>query len=1064
MRVFEWLRRAVLAAALLVPAALPQARTLDGFEDLQQWKLSATDQVQAELRADAGPDGRAACVRYDFGRVSGYLALSRELPLDFDGNFALSMPVRGQGAVTSFELKLVDASGNNVWWHKRPNFVAPAAWTVLTTKRRHIEFAWGPTRDKRLRHTDRIELVVVGAQGSKGELCFDTLALASMPEPPASWPDALWQPEGGGEAVSRTPQAIDPRRPWTAAAPAAGQPRVLRTDFGQPREFSGMVLHWAAGQHATRYRVEGSLDGNAWEPLQTVMAGLGGAEVLYMPEREARQVRLVVEQAVGPRLALEGVEFLAATALGSVNGLVEKQAGFARRGQFPRGFSGEQAYWTLVGVPGGAEQALMSEDGAVESMPAGPSVEPFVQVAGQTFGWADVRVDQSLHRGYMPIPQVRWMHPRFELTTTAFASDESGLQTQVRYRLHNPTRQTQSMTLLLALRPFQVNPPTQFLNITGGVAPLHQLRWQDGVLTRADGTPLVASTVAPARLLFGQGGAGGLQALREVAGTQARRWEDPQGFAAAALQYDLQLPAGASRDIVLVLPQAGAVRMPETGTAPGAWFAAGLQRRAAQWEAVLNRTRLRLPGNDQGLADTTRTALAHILINKQGAAVRPGTRSYARSWIRDGAMTGAALASLGHAEVSKAYADWFTPQLFASGKVPCCIDARGADPVPENDSMGAYLFLLANTYRHTGDLDWLRAKWPAAAKVLAYQDSLRAEEGEQKNGLPDRRLYLGLLPPSISHEGYSDHAAYSYWDDFWGILGYADGAAMASAVGDGAAADHWHRQHAAFQRDVLSSIAQAQQKYGMAEIPGAADRGDTDPTSTTIALAPAGLQGVLPAAAVRATFDLYWKSFTERRDSGKRWDAYTPYEWRTVGALVRLGERDRALAVADYFLKDRRPLGWKQWAEVVSRDPREPRYLGDMPHGWVASDFLRATMDLFAYEAPERQAWVLGAGVSPAWLQGEGLALQGLHTPLGPLSYRARRVDATTTIAIDGGMRLPAGGLVIALPGSSGSVRARLNGQPLACLPAAGIVVRRLPARLQVVAVPERQALKACPA
>ena len=51
-----------------------------------------------------------------------------------------------------------------------------------------------------------------------------------------------------------------------------------------------------------------------------------------------------------------------------------------------------------------------------------------------------------------------------------------------------------------------------------------------------------------------------------------------------------------------------------------------------------------------------------------------------------------------------------------------------------------------------------------------------------------------------------------------------------------------------------------------------------------------------------------------------------------------------------YFYADRRPEGWNQWAEVVVRDAREPRFLGDMPHGWVASDQIRSVLDLFAYE------------------------------------------------------------------------------------------------------------------
>ena len=76
-------------------------------------------------------------------------------------------------------------------------------------------------------------------------------------------------------------------------------------------------------------------------------------------------------------------------------------------------------------------------------------------------------------------------------------------------------------------------------------------------------------------------------------------------------------------------------------------------------------------------------------------------------------------------------------------------------------------------------------------------------------------------------------------------------------------------------------------------------------------------------------------------------------------------------ALLDFFLAGRRPAAWNQWAEVVGRDPRELRFIGDMPHGWVASDFIRSFLDLFAYERPRDRALVLAAGIPVEWLAGE---------------------------------------------------------------------------------------------
>ena len=58
-------------------------------------------------------------------------------------------------------------------------------------------------------------------------------------------------------------------------------------------------------------------------------------------------------------------------------------------------------------------------------------------------------------------------------------------------------------------------------------------------------------------------------------------------------------------------------------------------------------------------------------------------------------MMAESLLRLGHADVAADYLRWYAPHQFANGKVPCCVDARGADPVPENDSPGELIFLAA---------------------------------------------------------------------------------------------------------------------------------------------------------------------------------------------------------------------------------------------------------------------------------------------------------------------------------------------------------------------------------
>jgi hypothetical protein len=80
-----------------------------------------------------------------------------------------------------------------------------------------------------------------------------------------------------------------------------------------------------------------------------------------------------------------------------------------------------------------------------------------------------------------------------------------------------------------------------------------------------------------------------------------------------------------------------------------------------------------------------------------------------------------------------------------------------------------------------------------------------------------------------------------------------------------------------------------------------------------------------------------------------------------------------------------------------------------------------------------------------AWvMESPGLALRGLSTSFGPLSYTLRSRGRGIVARIEAGLRVPPGGIVLRPPGRFGS--ARVNGLPAAIGPAGEVVLRDLPA------------------
>ncbi|WP_436043246.1 discoidin domain-containing protein [Pseudoxanthomonas sp. LjRoot143] len=1012
-------------AALHVAAAEP-VRVLDAFDDASTWRVVTSNQVSGALRQVDGVDGKAMCLDYDFNGVSGHAGIQRDLAIDYPQNYQFGFQLRGDSPRNDLQFKVIDASGDNVWWVNRPKYEYPAAWTPVRYKQRHIDKAWGPDPDRVLRKSVKLEFTVYNNVGGKGSVCFDQLTFQPLPvddgAPLTGKASASVAFPAGAAAL-----AVDgkPDTAWSADLHDDKDPQ-LNLDLGKVREFGGLVLRWKPDQHASDYLVQFSDDGVRWRDARTVVDGNGGNDYLALPESEARYVRLTVGDGPGRSFALSELEVKPLAFAAHPNDLIKAMAAESPKGWFPRGFSDEQPYWTIVGLDGGREQGLIGEDGAIEIAKGGVSVEPFVQVDGRWIGWSDVQATQSLQDGYLPIPTVAWTHADFALATTAFAAGKPGDSRVVaRHRLTNTGKTSREYVLALAVQPWQVNPPSQFLNTTGGFSPITDLAVRDGVVSVNGRASLrFARPDAALASRFDEGLVRErLASIDAVSGsTDAQVAGEAGGLASGAVLYRITLAAGESRDIDWVAPLEGAL--------PARIDAARDQdATAALWRSKLGEMKLQVPAEGQPVADTLRTALAHMLISRIGPRLQPGTRSYSRSWIRDGAMISEGLLRLGRPEVVKEYVEWYAPYQFKNGKVPCCVDDRGSDPVPENDSHGELIFNVAEYYRYTGDKAFLRRMWPHVQGAFAYMEELRLSERTEANRAVNAAFY-GMMPASISHEGYSAKPMHSYWDNFWALRGYKDAVEVADALGETAASKRMAASRDQFRDDLYASLDAATRLHNITYLPGAAEIGDFDPTSTTIALAPGGEQGKLPADLLNGTFERYWTEFVQRRDGQREWKDYTPYEWRNVAAFVRLGWRERAWDVLDFFFKDRAPQAWNQWAEVVSRTPRKPFFVGDLPHAWVASDFVRSALDMFAYTREVDDSLVLAAGVPASWLDGQGIAIDGLRTPNGVLGYTLRKQGDEVVLEAKAGLKLPAGGLVLPWPYKDAPGETRINGKP----------------------------------
>ena len=144
------------------PAAQTAAATtivVDTFDSVTQWTATPADGVEISVHPDSnGVHGKAMRVDFDFHGHGGYAVIHRPFNLALPQNYEFSFAIKGDAPTNTLEFKLIDSTGDNVWWNNGINVRFPEEWRAVTLKKRHITFAWGPAGGGVIRRVAAIEI------------------------------------------------------------------------------------------------------------------------------------------------------------------------------------------------------------------------------------------------------------------------------------------------------------------------------------------------------------------------------------------------------------------------------------------------------------------------------------------------------------------------------------------------------------------------------------------------------------------------------------------------------------------------------------------------------------------------------------------------------------------------------------------------------------------------------------------------------------------------------------------------------------------------------------------
>lgn len=1029
-----------------------QVKPLDDLESTDGWSFIRSDAVELNLSIDIGLTGNAIRFDYDFTKGTGYGGIQKWFAIDLPENYEFTFFLKADSPDNNFEIKFIDSTGNNVWWVNNRNYDFPEEWKKIRIKKRHINFAWGPTEDQSLKRIDRIEFTVASFVGGKGTIWIDDLKFEPLQPETHSYPDPVIT--ATSDLIYHSPNFITDNAENTYWQSLGTENQSVIIDFTTRREFGGLQINWLKDHFAVAYDILISDDGTNWEKAYSVQTNHADISFINLPESEARYLKIeLIKSNSETGFGIGEIKFLDIRKSMTKNDFLIYVTKNSPRGDYPRYFNEEASYWTVVGVNNDVKEALINEDGMVELEKGLFSIEPMIRVGDSLYNWSNVESSQSMGEteesdDFTFIPSVTWQLNDLTFMTSVEASGEANKSSklELRYSFENLSPQPRELEFYLLIRPFQVNPYYQWLNLTGGAGKINSIE-EKGWISVDDKViylqkPFDEFGVAS----FDEGNLA--EMLRKGDFPALRSVTDQNDLASGIIKYNVQLNPFERKEYFVIAPfySNGPINLEDSRK--NFYDAANFWRRKA------DHIKFNLPESAERIINTYKSNLIYVLINRDKVGIQPGSRSYDRSWIRDGALTSSALLKSGIVKEVRDFIDWYADYQFENGKVPCVVDFRGPDPVPEHDSHGELIYLIREYFNFTQDTAFLRSKNEKVMRAVDYLESIISERSTDhyKYGNDSVRAHYGLVPESISHEGYSAKPMHSYWDNFFTMKGLKDAAEIQRILGESENFERVVRIRDTFEENVYNSINLAMKYKNIDYIPGCVELGDFDATSTTIALTPCNELNNLPKPQVYNTFDKYYEYFKKRRDNEIEWINYTPYENRLIGSFIILDQPERAHELIEFFLDDQRPQGWNHWAEVVWKDYRRPGFIGDMPHTWVGSDFINAIRSMFVYENEYDQTVVLASALYQDWIDApEGMSVEHLPTYYGEISYSIKKENSTYRFSISGDMKPPSNGIRIRnFNGSKMPVRVTVNGKDISEYTAKEIAVREFPAEVMI--------------
>ncbi|MCP2604887.1 hypothetical protein NLC29_01860 [Candidatus Aminicenantes bacterium AH-873-B07] len=675
--------------------------------------------------------------------------------------------------------------------------------------------------------------------------------------------------------------------------------------------------------------------------------------------------------------------------------------------------------WTMVGLENSLEECLRSFDGSI-----GATIWPFTLncwildignnklYAPEKLSPKDIKA--NLYDGYLPISEFSFNANHIRVKTEYFIFREENFSSEgvglYHIKLKNNSDSLKKIRLFVSIRPYLVN---------GRIGKLNKIEWNKKFsIVIVNDSHIIFPEINPdsfyAVSMVKQGDVSKFLHIKEISKSIGKKAEDYMGMASGIFIYNVKIKSNKSKQFNFKIPLKLITSLErELPILKKINYSKAKNKTISKWKKRLNKVKFNIP--EKRYSNAYYASLAYILISMDHNMPHPGPLAYNYFWYRDSAYILAALLRGGYFNVAEKALHYFMKAQKPDGEFPSIFDID-LNPVGphEWDAQGQALFALTEYYRFTKDKDLIRKYWNKVLKACKFLKKLRKER--LKEEFKNTPLF-GILPPSASAEDLGPAKWHHYWDDFWAIKGLYDASFLAQILGKSEDAK-WIKEEANQLLHCTQNSYKAIMKQGNIDwIPNGPEdlHSSSMARGTSPGLWPGG--GLNPKdPIVKKSFEHYFEKWIKPFNGAYlHRNRFWPYGLELAYCYLILNMKDKALKILDWHLDHQTFPENYSWAEQIN-----PETLlfqsGDMPHCWVAADYINLFRALFIREKGNKI--ILGSGIKEEWLKSENkISIENAPTHFGNLSfYLQNNIKKNNLILILKGNTNPPDGYLFKFP------------------------------------------------